>query len=482
MGGYHQLPVTPFNPPDPMEQFSRAMALKNMLQNAPLQHEALQQQVQAGAQENQMRELQMQDQQRVRQAFMDAQGDPDKTVDLASKAGVNPQLVIGLRNSFLEQKQKLATLTKDQLDNQKKIVDMSEASAQRVLTAKPEDQPGVYANERQQLLQSGLFSPEQIPEQYPGADFVRLHATAANAARKQIADVEEAQAKAAQTTAGTNIPLDTKALNDWLAKPENKGKGASDFLLWKLQHSPSAIMMGGANLSPQALQLAAQLYAQTGQLPGGFTRSPQTTAAVIETAAKNAPGTDIAGNKIQYQSKMALERDFKVGNAARNIRSLNTAIGHLGQLYEAGQALPKNDLQAMNRLANYYHVQTGQSAPIVYRAIASAVAGEVATTLKSAAGTDPEIDRILSTIGTDQSPEQRTGAAKAFVGILGSRLHALEEQYTQGAGHAPTFRVLYPGSERVLNSMGVNIRAGEGQAGGAKPDAKGRPPLSSFER
>jgi hypothetical protein len=81
MGGYQQLPITPYRPTDPTETVERAVALRNLLQNAPIQHQILQQQAQAGALENQQRQQQITDQQASTKAWQNWDGkNPDDLI------------------------------------------------------------------------------------------------------------------------------------------------------------------------------------------------------------------------------------------------------------------------------------------------------------------------------------------------------------------------------------------------------------------
>ena len=44
MGGYHQLPITGFNPPDTGQDLQKMVQLRQLMQNAPVQRQILQQQ------------------------------------------------------------------------------------------------------------------------------------------------------------------------------------------------------------------------------------------------------------------------------------------------------------------------------------------------------------------------------------------------------------------------------------------------------
>jgi hypothetical protein len=165
---------------------------------------------------------------------------------------------------------------------------------------------------------------------------------------------------------------------------------------------------------------------------------------------------DNSYDQTQYNAKNKARTDFTSGKNGQNIRAFNTAIGHLGQLYDAADALNNNDVQKLNQVANAIGVQTGSSAPVVFDAIRAAVAGELATTFKGAAGTDPEIKSIVDTLHSKQSPQQTRDVSKAYIGLLNSRLHVLNEQYKQAMGKPADFHILHPESQAVIEHMGVS--------------------------
>ncbi len=57
------------------------------------------------------------------------------------------------------------------------------------------------------------------------------------------------------------------------------------------------LQQSNVGLSPEALRMAAGLYAQTGQLPNLGNRAVGAKAQIMENAAKSNPGTNIAANK-----------------------------------------------------------------------------------------------------------------------------------------------------------------------------------------
>jgi hypothetical protein len=65
----------------------------------------------------------------------------------------------------------------------------------------------------------------------------------------------------------------------------------------RMMQAKAMLQQSNVGLSPQALEMAAQLYAKTGQLPNLGNRAVGAKAQIMENAAANNPGTDIASNK-----------------------------------------------------------------------------------------------------------------------------------------------------------------------------------------
>ena len=155
----------------------------------------------------------------------------------------------------------------------------------------------------------------------------------------------------------------------------------------------------------------------------------------------------------QFVVKSAVRKDFTSGTASKNIRSLNTAIGHLNSLAEASDGLKNGNIQLLNKIANTYRTQTGKSAPTVFNAVKTAVAGELATTFKGTGGTDQEIKQMVETINSSQSPEQVKDVVKTYVDLVESRLGAMEEQYKTALGKPADFQILNDKSKAIVQKI-----------------------------
>ena len=104
------------------------------------------------------------------------------------------------------------------------------------------------------------------------------------------------------------VSAEIQQQNSWLARPENKGKDAADFLAWKAKQSPMGLVMGnmlGPGGEGSALDQAAQRYLQSGEMPQGLARSPGSITAILKRAAEMDPNANIAANKVNLAANKA---------------------------------------------------------------------------------------------------------------------------------------------------------------------------------
>src|SRR5882724_5725763 len=94
--------------PDPLEQYARLVQLRSMAQSQQLQ----QGQQQLQQQQIQQNQRKMQESEAVRQAFVQNDGDIDKTVrDVAKNSSVSPETLQALQLHSADLKAKTATAT-----------------------------------------------------------------------------------------------------------------------------------------------------------------------------------------------------------------------------------------------------------------------------------------------------------------------------------------------------------------------------------
>lgn len=111
----------PAQPADPLEQFSRLQAIRSSMMGQQLQQgqqQLQQQQIQGATQENQMRQIQLQDQQAASQAMREWDGkDISDLPGLYLKHGASAQAIMGLRSNIVDFQQKLGNAQKTDLEN-----------------------------------------------------------------------------------------------------------------------------------------------------------------------------------------------------------------------------------------------------------------------------------------------------------------------------------------------------------------------------
>jgi hypothetical protein len=307
-----------------------------------------------------------------------------------------------------------------------------------------------------------LFFPANVTDANAETEYQRRKLLAENYARTFQGSEDEKQSTLAALRASAQMIRDVQAGNLHTKLTVERAKAAV-----RNSGTPAPIVPQGATgeaalakLNPADAALVRKIAnydidPRTLSTRGGHREKMMGLAALY----------DQSYDQTQYNAKNKARTDFTSGKNGQNIRAFNTAIGHLGQLYDAADALNNNDVQKLNQVANAIGVQTGSSAPVVFDAIRAAVAGELATTFKGAAGTDPEIKSIVDTLHSKQSPQQTRDVSKAYIGLLNSRLHVLDEQYKQAMGKPADFHILHPESEAVIQHMGVGNN-------GQKPQGK----------
>jgi hypothetical protein len=290
----------------------------------------------------------------------------DDLVPLAIKNRVSPLAVQGLQAHILDMKAKAATIVKDDAQagtanaDAIRIKNGMITDAMTGVSSLPDAQlPIGVLRAAQELYGKGIFDQQHLQM---AQQLSNLAMTDPNQARQQLniqnlslgafskelenqgklllnqkdqatLGQEQAESQFYQQNGGApGVSAEMMQQADWLKK--NPGKGASDYKLWTLQHTPTAMMMNNLLGGPEnqdALDLAANNYRQTGQMPSGLVRSPETTTAVIARAAqldKQQGGQGIAANKAILGSNVAslkkLQTNFDQvqafeGTAERNI-------------------------------------------------------------------------------------------------------------------------------------------------------------------
>ena len=189
----------------------------------------------------------------------------------------------------------------------------------------------------------------------------------------------------------------------------------------------------------------------------------------------------------QYSNRVRMRSDFNSGKASANIRSLNTAVGHLGTLQEKADALDNTWSQTWNSLANAVDKGLGGARVVEFGVAANAVEGELASLFKGTGATDQEIKAWREQLNDAQSPAQINGMVQTAIELMHSRLMALDSQWQQGMGKPRDFKIMTDKSRKVLEKLGVDmtqfddVEAATGAAPAVPPAADQNAPAPALK-
>ncbi len=207
---------------------------------------------------------------------------------------------------------------------------------------------------------------------------------------------------------------------------------------------------------------------------GAALRSPY-WQNILTHVSNYDPGFD----ETNYTTRNATRRDFSIGTAGKNIRALNTAIGHLGQLYDQVGGTASHGFVPLNVAENAGRKMFGDSGPTTYAATTSALAGELTAVYRGSGGAEADIKRYIDELSPNASEAQKRGTIANIAGLLNSRLQALQDQYTKGMGvGAKDYQFLDPHAQQVLGNLGVEGFAPSKPGNDTPPPAPAIPPAT----
>ena len=215
------------------------------------------------------------------------------------------------------------------------------------------------------------------------------------------------------------------------------------------------------SLSPQSVDLAANIYLQTGQLPPGMgTKASSMRAQVMNRAtelAGNKPAAEMATDVIAGKQDVAAQaqavKAFNTGVEGRKVVAFNTAINHLDTMSKLADALQNNDMRAFNIIGTGFARQTGSAAPTNFDTAKSIVGSEVAKAVAGAQMALADRKEIREQIDKASSPEQLRGAINTLQELLGGQLSSLRQQYETSTKRKDFDAKLSPRAKQVVSGL-----------------------------
>lgn len=210
----------------------------------------------------------------------------------------------------------------------------------------------------------------------------------------------------------------------------------------------------GADLESKLKQTSAQDYTNVQQIIAG--RMDPTHLASMRKGRREylvglASRIDPTFDGGQVKNRYATRKDFGSGKQGANIRSINTAIQHLGTLDRTTKDLDATGYPWINAGINFWRQKTGDPRLNAVRKSTLAVATEMAAALKggSAAPTTEEINHQLKVFSEANSPAQWRAIIETDAELLAGRLRSLDEQWTDTFGAPPERSFIRPDARKV---------------------------------
>lgn len=192
-----------------------------------------------------------------------------------------------------------------------------------------------------------------------------------------------------------------------------------------------------------------------------------------------------------FEAVKELEKQFadtRPNTAGGDLLSFNRSVGHLGQLYEATQALKadgQTQSQTYNRIAQALSIEFGSTVAPNYNAIKNVLVNELGRTFSGKAPDVPELAKLDEQLKAAQTTDQIKGVATTYAHALLTKGGSDIDRYYAYTGELPpsTFST---SSMRVFDRMGINpsevlppgasvpaggvgnVNAGAAQGGGGK--------------
>ena len=204
------------------------------------------------------------------------------------------------------------------------------------------------------------------------------------------------------------------------------------------------------NIAPQVQALAEGRM----QFPSGFALKSPYWQQMLTAVSQYDPSFDA----VNYNARPKTRGDFTSGKSAQNIKSLNTAIGHLGTLASQIGGTASHGLKSLNWLQNQAAEATGNPGPTMFKQTAGALASELTQVFRGTGGAEADVKRYLSELDVNGSQAQKEAAVKNIVDLLNSRVKAIGDQYDQGMGTtSDPLNLLNPTAKAVIQALGGGV-------------------------
>lgn len=214
-------------------------------------------------------------------------------------------------------------------------------------------------------------------------------------------------------------------------------------------------------MTPDEIDYYANLYNQTQTLPSLgmgaapirqkiLSRAAQLGMAGGETAAEGA--ANVAANAQTRAAEKRTLAEFTSGVASRTVRANNTALNHIETMERLADDLANTDIRIVNTAKTAFQKALGGAAPTNFDAAKQIVAAEVVKAVVQNGGSMRERGEAEANIARANSPEQLKGVLATYRELLAGQLASLEQSYATGTNRKDFRSRLSPATRKLLES------------------------------
>lgn len=132
-------------------------------------------------------------------------------------------------------------------------------------------------------------------------------------------------------------------------------------------------------------------------------------------------------------ARFALNKDFRSGKAAQNLRAIDTLAGHLNALQQSSDQVGGSDFKPLNWIESTATQAVGSPAIKAMNTNATAVFSDAAAVFKGQA-TEGEINRFAKDYNVASTPSERQAIITKVRDLVASRAQAMMDTYKAGMG------------------------------------------------
>lgn len=257
-------------------------------------------------------------------------------------------------------------------------------------------------------------SMPQDPAQFPAWQLQKIQGILS--AKERMAYL----APDANTVANNTTSVATNAATNATSRANNADNIKKDYGIEGIKQKGENLRAGfDAQGNPTGdMETTAKAIA-SGQLPppSGMALTNPKNQRILARVMEINPQYDFT----DVTAKKKAASDFTSGQLGNSLRSVSTANAHLDQLGELADGMNNGDVQAINKVTNWFKTQTGNPSATNFNAIKNIVGQEVVKAIVAGGGSSAERDEAAKAFADASSPAQIAGAIQHYRMVMGAQ-------------------------------------------------------------